>query len=110
MIRTKLNIILIVATALLMFCMALNHIVVQKFDCVVTDPNLIMFYDISLIGVVCVFVFAVTYMEFFHQKNMDALLGPENIITHDKKKSIDVKDIKRWRKKNGEKKLKVVVK
>lgn len=96
-----------------MFAVIGNHIIVQKFSCTITDPNLILFYDISLIGAVCIHIFAVTYQEFFYQKNMDYLLGPdlENFIIHDKKKEIGPKEIKLWRKKNqGPRKLKVVIK
>jgi len=111
MIRSKVNIVLIVTTALLMFAVAVNHIIVQKFTCTIMDPNLILFYDISLIGAVCIHIFAVTFQEFLYQKNLDVLLGPENIIIHDKKKEISRKEIKLWRKKaQGPRKLKVVVK
>ncbi len=97
----------------------LNHIVVQKFECVIPNPTLILYYDITLIGSLCLYLGAIMFLEYHYKVSLNEILGPENIIItknntyfHSKKKPIGKKEIKKFKLKKDKapKKFKVVVK
>lgn len=59
--KIQFNFFEIMMSSALVFLVVLNHVIVQKFNCVVADKILILFYDLDLILMFIIFLlFAVS--------------------------------------------------